>query len=69
MTPEDAARFILSDCQDPTLKAQCEREQDEAFAEAMKDPQQKARWEAHIRAFADEIDKRIAAEVAEIYRA
>lgn len=70
MTGEEAARFILSDCQDSALKAKCEAENAAQFAEDMKDPAKKARWDADIRAFADGVDKRIAAKVyAEIYGA
>lgn len=70
MTPEECARFILSDCKDPELRAKCDRENAAEFAEDMKDPAKKSRWDAHIKAFAEEIDKQIAAKVyAEVFGA
>lgn len=53
MTPEEAARFVLSDCQDPELKAKANREVDAMFAEAMKDPVFKAKWQSAVRSIAD----------------
>ena len=63
MTPEEAARFILSDCQDPELKAKCWAENDADLAERLKDPVFKAKWDANIKAFADRIDAEIAERV------
>ena len=68
MTPEQTARFILIDCQDPELKAISERENSAALAEASKDPDYKAAWDANMKKFADAIDDRIAADVyAQVY--
>lgn len=58
MTPEDCARFLLSDCRDPVLRAQADRECDEDLAEALKDPVFKARWDAGLQHMADDIDAR-----------
>ena len=38
MTPEECARFLLSDCQDPDLRAKADRENDAALAESLKRP-------------------------------
>lgn len=68
MTPEEAARFILGDCQDPQLKAKCEAEYDDMLAEAMTDPDFKARWDVNLKAFSDRIDAEIARKVyAEVF--
>lgn len=63
MTPEQAARFVLSDGQDPELRALVDREMEAQLAESLKDPAFKARWDANLRAFADDIDRRIAESV------
>jgi hypothetical protein len=55
MTPEECARFLLSDCQDPDLRAKADRENDAALAESLKDPALKAIWEANLQAMADRI--------------
>lgn len=63
ITPEQAARFIRSDCQDPELRRIADAEADASLAEAMKDPAFKARWDADIRAMADTISVEILAKV------
>jgi hypothetical protein len=68
MTPEEAARFILSDGQDSALKSLNHRELEIAFAEAMKDPEFQARWKRGLQEMADRIDAEIADEVYRAYR-
>ena len=63
MCPEDIARFVLSDCQDPALKVQGDREPAEIFAESMKDPAFRTAWIRTLQVFVDEIDQRIAAKI------
>jgi hypothetical protein len=63
MTPEEAARFVLSDCQDPVLRAKADREASAMLEESLRDPVFKQQWDANLRRMSDEIDARIAADV------
>ncbi len=65
MTPEEAARFILSDCQDPELKQQANADADAALAEALTDPAFARQWRANLQRMANEIDSRIMEDVYE----
>ena len=59
MTAEQAARFILSDCRDPELKAIADAEADAA----LKRPENQAALREAAQWWADRIDQQIADEV------
>lgn len=69
MTPEEAAYCVLRDFdrRDPEVErimTENDRRLDEQHARLMReDPAYAARWHAGLKAMADEIDDRIAAEV------
>jgi len=63
MTAEQAARFILSDCRDPELKAISDAEADTALDAALKRPESQAALREVARWWADRIDQQIADEV------
>ena len=63
MTAEQAARFILSDCRDPELKAISDAEADTALDAALKRPENQATLREAAQWWADRIDQQIVDEV------